>query len=268
MKTNTDTKPISSTFVDPWKKPAATSSHLDELLHPDYADRQLRLQEGANWMRIVPAKISGSSNWMLPLHVLATPTGHFAHPRTYDPSSRSIWDTVYGYLHKTKPEQLYTKTNRDGLRLLPKPMSLCWIITGHVSDKSITPAVRLLMLSGYSGERGGSPGLGYEILQMANDRDENGDLNHNILSEEDGVQICIEKVVGKESKFPRYTLKAGRQIAPISELLARLPESEAAALQPLQSTIRRMSENEQWERLERLMPASDVAVMRKAIEQQ
>jgi len=268
MKMNTiEHQPVSSTVVDPWKKPAA-KRYTDELLMPESEDRLLRLAEGPNWMRIVPAKASGSSDWLLAMHVLETPTGKFAHPRTLDPAKRSVWDSVYGYLDKTAPEKLYSISNREGLRLLPRPLSLCWVITrsGQVND---SPHVaRLLSLSGYSGERGGTPGLGYQILQMATERDENGDLAHNILGDDDGVQICIEKVVSKESKYPRYILRAGRQPSRISELLAQLPGCESAALQPLENVVRRMTEDEQWERLERLMPAAEVTAIRMAIEQQ
>jgi hypothetical protein len=201
----------------------------------------------------------------LGLHALATPTGKFAHPRTLEPSARSIWDAVYGYLKKHDPDKLYSKASPNGLRLLPNPMSLCYVITGHGVDD--TPlAVRLLMLSGYSGERGGTPGLGYQLYSMSQDRDENGDLAHNIAGTEDGVQVMIEKIVTKESQYPRYVLRAGRQPCPISGLMAKLPKEEAAVLQPLENVVRRMSEEEQWERLACLMPTSEVATIRAAIE--
>ena len=259
--------PVRSTIVDPWKK-AAPKRYNDELLKPESEDRLLRLMEGPNWMRIVPAKVSGSTEWLLAMHALDTARGRFAHPRTLDPGKRCLWDDVYSYIKKTAPEKLYSKSNREGLRLLPSPLSLCWVITREGTADDSPHVLRLLMLSGYSGERGGPQGLGYQLLSLAHDADENGDLAHNILGEEDGVQICIEKVVGKESKNPRYILRAGRQPAPISELLAQLPESEVAALKPLDTVVRRLTEDEQWERLERLMPATEVAAMRNAIEQQ
>lgn len=259
-------QPASPTIVDPWKK-APVKRYSDELLTAKFENRLLRLSEGPNWMRIVPAKVSGSSDWLLAMHVLETHTGKFAHPRTLDPAKRSVWDKVYTCLHKTAPEKLFSKSNREGLRLLPKPLSLCWVITRSGPADDSPHVARLLSLSGYSGERGGSPGLGYQILRMASDRDENGDLAHNILGDEDGVQICLEKVISKDSKYPRYILRAGRKPAHISELLAQLPESEIAALQPLEQVVRLMTEEEQWERLERLMPAAEVAAVRKTIEQ-
>jgi len=263
--TTIENKPTVTTTFDPWKKPTARPAYLDELLRPEHADRQLRLNEGSNWLRIVPAACSGSEAWMLGLHVLATPSGKFAHPRTFgNADSRCVWDASYGYLKKHDPGKLFCKANPDGLRLLPNPMSLCWVITGHGSDD--TPlAVRLLMLSGYSGERGGTPGLGYQLYSMTQDRDEDGGLAHNILGEQDGVQINIEKIVSKESRYPRYILRAGRLPTPISDMLAKLPEDEAAVLQPLANVVRRMTEEEQWERLARLMPAPEVATIRAAI---
>lgn len=267
MKTNIENNHTTTPF-DPWKK-AAAKTYSDELLRPEYSDLQLRLSEGPNWMRIVPAAHSGSDEWMLGLHVLATPTGtsKFAHPRTFQPAARSIWDAVYGHLRKTAPEKLFSKANLDGLRLLPKPMSLCWVITRDGTADDSPHVVRLLQQSGYSGERGGTQGLGYQLLSLAQDRDENGDLAHNIVGAEDGVQVNIEKIVSKDSKYPRYVLRAGRQPSPISDVLARLPETEAAVLQPLVNVVRRMTDEEQWERLARLMPADEVATIREAIEQ-
>ena len=263
--TTTENKQTTITTFDPWKKPTKPS-YLDELLRPEYADRQLRLAEGPNWMRIVPAAYSGSEAWMLGLHVLATPTGKFLHPLTFEAGARSAWDATYGYLRKTDPDKLYSKASPDGLRLMPNPMSLCYVITGHGAENGTPLAVRLLLLSGYSGERGGTPGLGYQLFSLSKDLDENSDLAHNIAGAEDGVQVMIEKIVSKESKYPRYVLRAGRQPCPISELITRLPKEEAAVLQPLENVVRRMTEEEQWERLARLMPATEVATIRAAIE--
>jgi len=259
--------PVSPTIVDPWKK-AAPKRYKDELLNPESEDRLLRLMEGPNWMRIVPATVSGSTEWLLAMHSMDTARGKIAHPRTLDPGKRCLWDDAYSYIKKTAPEKLYSKSNRDGLRLLPRPLSLCWVITRDGTADDSPHVVRLLMLSGNSGEHGGPQGLGYQLLSLAHDRDEHGDLAHNIIGEEDGVQICVEKVVCKESKYPRFILRAGRQPALISELLAQLPESEVAALKPLDTVVRRMTEDEQWEHLERLMPAAEVAAMRNVIEQQ
>ena len=233
------------TPLDPWRK-AAAKTYMDELLRPEFADRQLRLAEGPNWMRIVPASASKSETLMLGLHVLATATGKFAHPRTFLPAARGVWDSVYSKLRKDSPGKLYSRKNRDGLRLLCNPMSLCFVITRNGTADDSPLVVRLLMLSGYSGDRGGAQGLGYQLLSLAQERDENGDLAHNIVGAEDGVQVCIEKIVSKESKFPRYVLRAGRQPSPISDVLARLPENEVAILQPLEDVVRRMTEEEQW----------------------
>ncbi len=267
MKPTIKFKPASGNPIDPWKRTTAAKSYSDELLLPELTESQLRLKEGINWMRILPAVAGSSADWMLGLLALETPTGKFAHPRTCEPAARSVWDGVYGHMLQTEPGKLYSKANLDGVRLLPKKMTMCWVITGHGADDGTEPALRLLMLSGYSGERGGSPGLGHQILQMAGDLDENGDLAHNVAGAEDGVQICIEKVVSKDSRFPRYILRAGRQPAPISEVLAGLPETEAAVLRPLEDVVRRMTEDEQWERLERLMPPAEVAALREDIEQ-
>lgn len=257
-------KGMKSTNLDPWKTKAA-STYCDELLRPELVDRQLKLKEGENWLRIVPAMAASSEGWMMGLHVLATPTGKFPHPKTYAPTDRGIWSDVYGHLSKTDPGKLYSKANRDGLRLLPSPMTLCWVITGGGEGDERTSSARLLISSGYSAERGGTPGLGHQILTMAQDLDKKGEPYQDINGV-NGVQICVEKIVSKESQFCRYKLRVGRQPLPIDELIASLTNAEAEVLQPLENVVRRMSVDEQWERLERLMPAPEVATIREAME--
>lgn len=250
--------------LDPWKNKAA-KTYCDELLKPDFAGRQLKLKEGENWLRIVPALADSSVGWMMGLHTLATPTGKFAHPKTYKPTTRGVWSDVYGHLSKTDPGKLYSKANRDGLRLLPSPMTLFWVITGGGEGDEQTTAARLLLSSGYSGKRGGSPGLGSQILTMAQERDKDGELYQDIIGV-NGVQICIEKIASKESQFCRYKLRTGRKLLPIDELVASLPDSEAEALQPLENVVRHMSDDEQWERLARILPEPEVAAIREAME--
>ncbi len=254
-----------SACPEPWKLSAA-KKYADELLAPDLASRQLRLREGPNWMRIVPALQGSPSSWMHGIHALSTPTGRWCHPRTSTSGARSVWDEVYSHLHQTAPDKLFSRANRDGLRLLPDPHSLCWVVVREEAEDDSPLALRLLILSGYSGNRGGSPGLGQQLLAMAGERDENGDLMHRIAGAEDGVQVNIEKIVSKESKFARYLIRAGRTPAPISGYLDRLPPEEVEILRPLDQVIRRMSEEEQWERLTRLMPQAEVDSLRHEIE--
>lgn len=254
-----------SACPEPWKL-ATVKKYTDELLTPEFAPRQLRLREGLNWMRIVPALQGAPGDWMLGIHALSTPSGRFCHPRTSTSGALSVWDELYSHLHQTAADKLYSRANRDGLRLLPDPLSLCWVVVREGAEDDSPLALRLLILSGYSGNRGGLPGLGQQLLAMASERDENGDLMHRIAGAEDGVQVCIEKIVSKESKFARYALRSGRTPAPISGYLDRLAPGEVEILRPLDQVIRRMTEEEQWERLTRLMPQAEVDSLRHEIE--
>lgn len=250
--------------LEPWKL-AQPPKYNDELLAPEFADRQLRLREGQNWMRILPA-LEGANGWMLGIHSLATPTGRWCHPRTINPGARCVWDQVYAHLKQIAPEKLFSCASRYGLKLLADPLSLCFVLVREGETEDSPYVVRLMVLSGYSGDRGGTPGLGRQLLAMASELDENEEPLHPIAGTEDGVQVCIEKIVTKESKYARYVIRAGRTPGPISGYMARLAPGEADILRPLDQVIRRMSDEEQWERLARLMPRDEVDALRREIE--
>ncbi|MCB1133512.1 MAG: hypothetical protein KDN05_20510 [Verrucomicrobiae bacterium] len=225
----------------------------------------MRLREGANWMRILPP-LEGSSGWMKGVLAHSTSRGKWTHPRTFDPTARSVWDDVRDHLHKTDPSRLASRKNPNGgLNLRPAPVSLMWVLVRESEAEDSPYVCRLLVQSGYSGEWGGHPGLGHQILELSRERDEAGELQHPIAGTEDGVQVCIQMTTGKESRFSRYGLRAGTTPAPISGCLDRLAPGEAEALCPLEEVLRPMSAEEQWERLARLMPAAEVTAIRRAI---
>ena len=243
-------------------KPSTGTSFRDELLRPEFCSRQLRLKTGPNWLRILPALDGSSAGWMFDIHALAGPRCKFAHPSTLQPGATSVWDDVYAHLQQTNPSRLYSRVHRDGLKLLAHPLTICWVLA-RTDDTDDSPYLcRLLILSRYKGEKGGDPGLGHQILGLADDRDENGELQHPIAGANPGVRICIEKIVTKESRYPRYFLRAGRVEAPIQHYLDRLAPGEADALCPVEHTIRSLTDDEQWERLAHQLPKAEIEALR------
>jgi hypothetical protein len=55
---------------------------------------------------------------------------------------------------------------------------------------------------------------------LAVSTDENGNLAAEFVHPENGTLICIERAKSKDAKYPRYTLRPGRQPAPVEALIA------------------------------------------------
>lgn len=233
--------------LSPWKQPAGNPFE-DLVLKPEYAARRLRFPVGQTWFRIVPKLKSSQHGWMLPLHELQFGRGRFAHPRTLNRNAKCVFDQAYAWAKEHIPTALYSKANKDGLRLLADPLSLFWVL---VEQEGKTVA-RLIQHSGYDGSRGGAPGLGHKIWQLCHDRDETG-ARTDVTSAEGGVLVCVEKNQPTGAKYPSYHLTLGRKPKPIADLLKNMEPSEQAALCPLENVVRELTEEEQWQCLGKLV---------------
>jgi hypothetical protein len=241
---NTNTSGI----LSPWIVPGQ-SSYQDMILKPEYESRKAIFPIGKTWFRVVPG-LRESRGWLVGVHSLDLgQSGRFAHARSIKAGAQSVFDTAYSWFRNNEPEQLFSKENKKGFRLLPKPMSLCWILMKN-NDKL---EAKIMVSSGYNGERGGVPGLGHSILDMVESVDENVDSPQKPIDPDEGVQFCLEKLKARGAQFPVYRLSMGRQPAPIQQFLDELDSAELSAIQPLEEVIRTMSEEEEWELLAKVV---------------
>lgn len=238
--------------VDPWAHPARRS--FDDLIFKDeYQSRRLDLPQGSTWMRIIPHK-TGKHPWMLPIHAIKSDHFQFVHPRTFGSKTNCVFDDAYTWFKKHRPQDLYSKTNRNGIRLLCDRMVAFWVAV-QGEDKAVA---RLFLHNGYGGNRGGAAGLGFRVLQLTLDKDEKGQPMQDIVDAELGVQIGIEKTKPLGAQFPRYDLHVGRTACPLDKILARMEAEELRALCPIEDTVRELTREEQWPLLAKMVGA-DIA---------
>lgn len=246
----------------PWTQSRGNTSYEDLILKPEYAERRLRFQPGQTWFRILPALASSKHGWMMPLHVLGFTGGRFCHPRTYARGVKSAFDAAYAWSKEHAPAALYSKANKEaGVRLLSDPWCLFWTLVEQ--GGKYTP--RLILASGYDGSRGGAPGLGHKIWALTRQRDETGGPVADAISAEGGVLVCVEKQQPKGAKYPNYHLTLGRQPRPVAELLKLTDPEEQKALCPLEDTVRRLTEEEEWEHLGKLMAPDTIQRIRDSV---
>jgi len=250
----------SAESVSPWAQPRR-GEFEDLLLKPEYSGRKLRFKEGANWIRIVPAIEPSAHSWMMPVHALNYPGGRCAHPRTLQRSARSAFDHAYAWIKANNPSSLFSKENREGLRLLTDPMAVCWVI----AEEEGKPVSRLLVANAYDGSRGGAPALGFNLWKAARDLDADGNLITDATDPVQGTRICVEKLQPEGSKYPSYCLRVGRQPCPIDGELAKMEAEEIDVLCPIENVIQNLPEEEQWKRLERCIAPSHVETIRASL---
>lgn len=246
--------------TSPWAA-SKVGNYEDLVLKPEYAARRLRFQNGQTWMRIVPALKESAHGWMIPIHVLNFAGGRFAHPKTHRRNAKGVFDGAFAWFLRNNPEGLYSKVNRSGARLLTDPMCACWVL---VEEEGRTVA-RIFFASGYDGSRGGAPGLGYQLWRLTKDRDENGTLTADPVAPEAGLLVCVEKSKSKGAKYPNYTLRLGRQPAPVNAMLAKADPEEVRVLCPLEQTARELSAEEEWQCLARVIAAETAAEIRTSL---
>lgn len=222
----------------------------DQVLVPELKERKLRFDNGANWFRVLPAIKPTAFSWLALVHVVNYEGGRIVHPRTFDPSSPSVLGDAYQWLRDNAPESLYSKANRDGVRLLADPLAVCWVLCEHEGEFT----AKLLCSSAYDGSRGGTAGLGFQIWQAATEYDENKEIIADAIDPEAGLKYCVERKQAPGAKFPSYGLKLGRQPAPLAPMIEALAAEERAALCPLEQAINRPTEEQQWQFLRKIVP--------------
>lgn len=245
--------------ASPWTTTAKTR-YKEQSIDPDYMDRRLKFPLGDTWIRIVPALKGSAFSWMLGLHCINTPQGRHVHTKTLLPGAKSAFDHAYSWLKEHQSEALFSKTNKDGARLLTSPMCLFWILTDD--DK---PTARLILASAYDASRGGVAGLGHRIWKLTQAHDEAGELICDPTNPVNGPQICITKTQDAGEKYPNYSLRVGREAKPINELIESMDSAEKEALVPLERVVHLPELAEEWDLLAEVIDKDIVAQIKDSI---
>lgn len=191
--------------------------------------------------------------------MLAFEGGRFAHPKTLERGARSVFDEAYQWAKEHCPESLYSKSNKEnGVRLLSDPLFQCWVI----AEEDGRSVLRLIQASGYDGSRLGTTGLGYRVWKAIEDHDESGSSIPDAIDPEKGVRVCIEQTLVKGKGRPQYSVRVGRQPAPMGPILEAMDSEEKSILVPLENTIRRLSQEEEWTCLAKVIAPDTVKKIR------
>ena len=246
--------------ISPWVQPKK-STFNDLILKPEFEGRRLRLPMGESWLRLVPALANSPFTWLFVAHVLCFEGGRFAHPKSLRPNAKSVFDHAYAWIRTNHPDQLFSKENKAGIRLLTDPVCLFWVLIQE-EGKWVT---RLFQGSGYDGSRGGAPGLGYKIWELSREVDEHGEAMPSITDPKSAVMLRIEKSQPKGAKYPSYHLRRGSIVSPIDDRLATMEAEEVDVLCPIEEVVQGLSEEEQWKCLEKLIHKSWVSQIRESL---
>ncbi len=233
----------------PWARPKPESSFLDLAIKPEFHGRKMRFKEGDNWIRVVPALAGSKFEWMMAIQAINFEGGRFAHPKTLTPGAKSVFDLAYGWSKVNAPTGLYCKANKEGVRLLSDPQSLCWVI----AEEDSKPVARLLIASGYNGSRGGTAGLGFRVWKEIIEHDTSKSPVPDAIHPDTGLRILVNKQTIKGNPRPVYTVRVGRQPSPILPILNEMESTEISALVPLENVVRTLTVDEEWECLGKVM---------------
>jgi hypothetical protein len=245
---------------NPWDRPRKPA-YQDLILKEEFQSRRLRFETGQTWLRILPALSTSAFGWMLGVYSLGFGNGQYAHPKTLNPNARSAFDHAYRWARENHPQALYSKANKDGIRLLTNPVCVFWALV-ESNGKFVA---RVFQGSGYDGSRGGAPGLGHQIWRLTQEVDEGGSLTAEPVHPDRGVLVCVEKTQPKGSKYPSYNLRVGRQPAPMIEVIQKVESEDLVNLCPLEQVIRPVSDEEEWAFLSRIMAAEHITALRTSL---
>lgn len=246
---------------NPWQKRRGAEPFRDLILKQEFRSRRLRFEIGQTWLRLVPALASSPYGWMLGVHALSIPGVLFTHPRTLKQNAQSLFDLAYAWLKENEPGALFSKTHRQGLRLLPDPTCLFWAFM----EANGRYTAQLVQASGYDGSRGGVPGLGHQVLELTRRRDENNKLMAEPVHPQRGVLIAVTKAKAPGTKYPTYALTVGRQPAPMEAVIERMDPAELDVLCPLEEVVHQVSNDEEWEFLAKVLTPKQLNGLRESL---
>lgn len=226
----------------------------DETYIQSHRGIQLKFEKFMTWFRVVPGIKGSEFGWIRPFKRFNDTEGRFPTfvcPTTF--GQQSVFSQAQQWLRKNDPSVLYSKTNPNGLRLYPQERCLVWVIDTEAEENR---RLRLFNSSMYNGERGGTPGLGYQMYSMATSIDaepgsetQGKPIYGDVSSPEEGRLIGVSKSVPVtgDTKFASYSVKIGKNVSKLN--MSMLTDEEFALLIPLDKVLKCPTVEEQKEYL-------------------
>lgn len=235
---------------------------------PDHLKQQkdflLRLEEGDNLIRFVPAFPGEYQHFILPTQFvklegteLVISVGQAAVDqanrvaRDNSPVAEAFW-----WFYKNAKEQLHDpKENPRGFKLKPKRVGVAWVVSYDAEKK---PHLRLFNASIYAGDKGTKGVLG-DVLLKSKEMDTDpetqektpkfGDISHPT----EGNFVNITKTVDPKAKSAEDKMKgtsyavsiSTKKSRPIQDILDEIPDAEFNRLEPLEKVVQVASEAKQ-----------------------
>jgi hypothetical protein len=221
---------------------AAVSQFVDNTFKPEYKDLVLKFEQPATWLRILPSIEGSLFPWLAPFSLHTAPNGK-EFPKFVSPGQISLWNEANRWLNKNRKQALKNKdTNPSGINLYPSDRGLAWVLVQGAEEGH---TLRLLNVSTYSGERGGTMGLGHNILEQAllEDSEPGSETQGqpvfgDITDPKTGRMICItKKAAASKAEFASYSVQIGKKATPFTELFDKLTDAELKLIVPLENTL-------------------------------
>lgn len=205
-----------------------------------------KLQDGANWLRFMPAVRGTSYGWMFPMLQYQLGNNTFLSPKTLGENNQDPIVAASIFFRKNHPEILANrKTNPNGFVLRSRQVSLSWVIDPNAEEGK---RLGLFSASMYDGSWGGSTGLAHDLYKEATAVDlEPGSSSHgepiygDITAPDTGRLVNITRTSGG-GEYPSYTVSIGKKQSPLDAMIDLLTDEEVNAIVPLEKTINIESE--------------------------
>jgi hypothetical protein len=258
--TPTSSEPLEA----PWKR---TVHPVEDLIFKD-GFTKLKLENGPNWFRIVPA-LMGADNWMANVPVVEMGHGRFVHPSAFRDDAQSAFAVAERWFKMNAPEELLSRDNPSGHRFRCRSLAACWCLVENKAGGKDAGGVHARLFLGSTFEGGGkngSPaGLGHRIWEKLTEPDPDVDVVAEPMDPLKGTMVCIEKEQEKGAKYPTCHVRVGRRASPIQDLFDRMERAEFAKLCPVEQTLRELSEEEEWGHLGRVIGVKMAELIRSSV---
>jgi len=237
-------KPLDLTKTEE-KKATEGTGFFQDLIFKDksYAAARLKFLEEKTWIRILPPVTGGKNEGVLKC-VEVYEMGNRKWVRT--PGRDPVTD-VRVWFYKNRKEEVYSKANPGGIKLWGKPTGVAFAL---LPNNPPAERLKVILASLYAGDRGGTPGLGHQIVTLANEVDAEpgsetlGQRTHGDITDPTaGRLVLVTKTTGGE--YASYKASIGKTPAPVAPLLADMSDEDLQKIKPLEDLIFQPSYEEQ-----------------------